>query len=91
MDGKRVSVAEGKRDFTRLLKEAREGQIPILIFNERSDEFAGALLSPGEYKRYEWLRAYFEALRLSQKFAHLKIDLPELMHQAREELEERAA
>nr|BAL59199.1 hypothetical protein HGMM_OP3C354 [Candidatus Acetothermum autotrophicum] len=91
MDSKRVSVAEGKKEFTQLLKEAREKQMPILIFNERSAEFAGALLPPEEYERYERLRAYFEALRLSQKFAHLKLDLPELVRQAREELEERAA
>lgn len=91
MDSKRVSVAEGKKEFTQLLKEAREKQMPILIFNERSAEFAGALLPPEEYERYERLRAYFEALRLSQKFAHLKLDLPELVRQAREELEEHAA
>jgi hypothetical protein len=91
MDSKRVSVAEGKKEFTQLLKEARKKQIPILIFNERLDDFAGALLPPEAYEHYERLRAYFEALRLSQKFADLKIDLPSLVRQAREELEERAA
>ena len=32
---KRVSVAEGKREFTQLLKKAKEKGIPILVFNER--------------------------------------------------------
>lgn len=91
MDSKRVSVAEGKKGFTQLLKEAREKQIPILIFNERLEALAGAILSPEAYEQYERLWAYFEALRLSQKFAHLKIDLPKLVRRAREELEERAA
>jgi len=91
MDGKRVSVAEGKKEFTQLLKEAREKRIPILIFNERLEALAGAILSPEAYEQYERLRAYFEALRLSQRFARLKIDLPNLVRQAREELEERAA
>ncbi len=91
MEGKRVSVAEGKKRFTQLLKEAREKQIPILIFNERSENFSGVILPPEAYEQYEQLRAYFEALRLSQKFAHLKIDLAKLVRQAREELEERAA
>lgn len=89
MDGKRVSVAEGKKGFTQLLKEAKEKDIPVLIFNERSGEFAGAILSPEEYERYERLRAYFEALRLSKKFAHLKIDVSELVRESRQELEER--
>ncbi|MBI4639740.1 MAG: hypothetical protein HY731_03550 [Candidatus Tectomicrobia bacterium] len=89
MNSKRVSVAEGKKEFTQLLKEAREKQIPILIFNQRLDELVGAILAPEEYEQYERLCAYFEALRLSQKFAHLDIDLPQLVRQSREELEER--
>lgn len=89
MESRRVSVAEGKREFTQLLKEAQEKGIPILIINERAHRLAGVILSPDEYERYEKLRAYFEALRLSQKYAHLKVDLPELVRQAREELEDR--
>lgn len=89
MSRDRVSVAEGKREFTRLLREAREKQVPILIFNERLDELAGAILSPEEYERYERLRAYFEALRLSEKLSHLKLNLPQLIRQSRQELEER--
>ncbi|MCS6903437.1 MAG: type II toxin-antitoxin system Phd/YefM family antitoxin [Candidatus Bipolaricaulota bacterium] len=91
MTAKRVSVAEGKRDFTQLLKEAREKQMPILIFNEREDEFAGAILSPQEYERYEKLNACFEALRLSKKFEHLALNVPELVRRSRQELEERAS
>lgn len=91
MSGKRVSVAEGKKGFTQLLREARDKQVPILIFNERLDELAGAILSPEEYERYERLRAYFEALRLSEKFAHFKLNLPQLVRLSREELSERAA
>ncbi len=91
MAAKRVSVAEGKRSFTQLLKEAREKHIPILIFNEREDELAGAILSPREYERYEQLNAYFEALRLSKRFEHLDLDVPSLVRRSRRELEERAA
>ncbi|MFH1609067.1 MAG: hypothetical protein ABID40_00360, partial [Candidatus Bipolaricaulota bacterium] len=64
---------------------------PILIFNERKREFVGALLPPTEYEHYERLRAYFEALRLSQKFAPLELDLAALVRSSREELEGRAA
>ncbi|MFQ5738937.1 MAG: hypothetical protein ACE5JX_07965 [Acidobacteriota bacterium] len=89
MNAKRVSVAEGKKGFTQLLREAREKQIPILIFNRRIGEFAGAILAPEDYERYERLHAYFEALRLSKKFGHVDIDIPELVRQSRAELEER--
>ena len=87
----RISIAEGKKSFTQLLKEAREKHIPILIFNEREGKLAGAILSPEEYERYEQLNAYFEALRLSKKFEHLDLDVPSLVRRARRELEERAA
>jgi PHD/YefM family antitoxin component YafN of YafNO toxin-antitoxin module len=87
----RVSVAEGKKDLSRLLKEAAEARSPILIFNERKGELAGALLSPAEYERYELLQGYFEALRLSQKFAPLTVDLEALVRASRAELDERAA
>ena len=91
MSSKRVSVAEGKKEFTQLLREARDRQVPILVFNERLNKLAGAILSPEEYEKYERLRAYFEALRLSEKFAHLKLDLPQLVRQSHQELKERTA
>jgi len=56
---KRVSVAEGKREFTPLLKKAKEKGIPILVFNERRDELVGVILPPAELARYEQLHAYF--------------------------------
>ncbi len=90
MGVKRVSVAEGKRDFTRLLKEAREKLVNVLIFNEREGELVGALLPPQEYERYTQLDAYFEALRLSKKFESLPLDVPKLVRRSRQELEERA-
>jgi len=87
----RVSVAEGKKDLSRLLKEATTARSPILIFNERKGELAGALLSPAEYERYKRLQGYFEALRLSRKFAPLELDLATLVQASRAELDERSA
>ncbi len=86
----RVSVAEGKKDLSRLLREAT-ARSPILIFNERKGELAGALLSPSEYERYERLQGYFEALRLSRKFAPLELDLAALVQASRTELDGRSA
>ncbi len=87
----RVSVAEGKKDLSRLLREAAEARSPIPIFNERKGELAGALLSPAEYERYGRLKGYFEALRLSQKFAPLELDLDALVKASRAKLNGRAA
>ena len=89
MNTKRVSVAEGKKEFTQLLKEARETQTPILIFNLRLDELAGAILSPEEYERYQLLKAYFEAIRLSQRFSYLDVNILDLVNRSRKELEGR--
>jgi PHD/YefM family antitoxin component YafN of YafNO toxin-antitoxin module len=85
---KSVSVAEGKKSFTRLLKEAEEKQTTILIF--RRDQLAGAILSPDEYERLERLQAYFEALWLSKQLAHLQVSAAELAREARQALEDRA-
>jgi len=86
----RVSVAEGKKGLSRLLKKAAEEDSAVLIYNERRGELAGALLSPAEYERYGRLRAYFEALRLSRKFSAVDLDLAELGRASRQELEDRA-
>lgn len=88
MNVRKVSVAEGKRSFTQLLKEAERTQTAILVF--RREQFAGAILPPNEYERLERLQAYFEALRLSEQLAHLPVNVAELVREARQELEERA-
>lgn len=88
MNTKRVSVAEGKRSFTQLLKQVEDEGTAVLIF--RRDQFAGALLPAEEYERLERLQAYFEALQLSNQLAHLGVSAAELAREAREELEERA-
>lgn len=87
MSTKRVSVAEGKKSFTQLLKEIEKEQATVLIF--RRNHFVGALLSPGEYERLDRLEAYFEALQLSKQLARLKVNAEELAREGRQELEER--
>ncbi|RMG52266.1 MAG: type II toxin-antitoxin system Phd/YefM family antitoxin [Acidobacteria bacterium] len=84
---KKVSVAEGKKAFTQLLREAEQDRVTILIF--RRGELAGALLPPEEYERLERLQAYFEALRLSGQLADLPVNAAKLAHEARRELEKR--
>jgi len=88
MNVKKVSVAEGKKSFTQLLRDVEGGQTTVLIF--RRGRFAGAILSPDEYERFERIQAYFEALRLSKQLAHLRVSAAELAQAARQELEARA-
>ncbi len=84
---KKVAVAEDKKSFTQLLKEAENEQTTILIF--RRGRFAEAILPPDEYKRIERLVAYFEALQTSKQLARLPVSAAELAREARQELEDR--
>lgn len=87
MKSKRVSVAEGKKSFTQLLRQVEKEKTAVLIF--RRDRFVAALLPADAYEHLERLEAYFQALRLSKQLAHLQVNAAELAHQARRELEER--
>ena len=89
MKDRRVSVANGKRAFTQLLKEVRKTHAPVLIYDERRNKLAGALLSPEEYERYTRMRAYFEAVRLSEMFQHLELNAADLARRSRRDLEGR--
>ena len=88
MHTKKVSVAEGKKSFTQLLRQVEKEQAAVLIF--RRGRFVGAILPPDEYERLGRLQAYFEALQLSKQLAPLQLNAAELAQEARQELEERA-
>ena len=47
MNTKKVSVAEGEKSFTQLLKQVEKEQTAIPIF--RRDRFVGLILPPKEY------------------------------------------
>jgi len=89
VEGRRVSVAEGKRDFTRLLREVRESRQPVLIYDYREHVPAGVLVSPDEYDRYTSMRAYLEAVRISEATKRLKLDATRLARRSRRDLETR--
>jgi len=86
---RRVSVARGKRDFTRLLRAARRGRRPIVIIDERKKEMAGVLLSPAEFERYLRLRSLYDAIRISQNLQAIDLNALTLSRQSRSELETR--
>lgn len=89
MRHRRVSIAKGKRDFTRLLRAARRGRRPIVIVDERRRELAGALLSPAEFQRYLRLGALYDAIRITQDLQSLDLDALALARASRRDLKTR--
>lgn len=87
MNAKTVSVAEGKKSFTQLLRQVEEENTAVLIL--RRGQPIGALLPADEYERLKRFQAYFEALEVSRRLAHLPISATELAEESRQELEER--
>jgi PHD/YefM family antitoxin component YafN of YafNO toxin-antitoxin module len=84
MTTKRVSVAEAKRDLPRLLRESR--QADIMIFNERARALAGVIVSAATYEELSRLKAYREALRLSEQTRNRMLDVRDLIRRARIDL-----
>ncbi|OFX30379.1 MAG: hypothetical protein A2Z07_12370 [Armatimonadetes bacterium RBG_16_67_12] len=84
---KRVSVAEAKRDLPRLLKESAEAD--ILVFNKRRGALAGAIVSAETYEHVSRIKAYLDALRISDKTRGRRLRVSDLMRKSRSELETR--
>lgn len=84
MKTRRVSVAEGKRSLTALLREADETDTAVLIY--RRDRLAGVLVPPRAYERLTRTACFSEAVRLSEELAHLEINAADLAREARDEL-----
>lgn len=84
---KQVSVAEAKRDLTKLLREAEEKQIEIVV-TRRGVPFM-AILRFEDYERLEHLRAYLEMVRISEELKDSEISATEIYEESRRELEER--
>lgn len=81
---KQVSVAEAKRDLTKLLREAEEKQMEIVV-TRRGVPFMAIL----RFEDYERLRAYLEMVRISEELKDSEISATEIYEESRRELEER--
>jgi PHD/YefM family antitoxin component YafN of YafNO toxin-antitoxin module len=84
MKTRRVSVAEGKRNLTQLLREAEATATTVLIY--RHDRLAGALVPPETYERMARTASYATAMRLSEELAHLDVNATDLAREARDTL-----
>ncbi len=81
----KVSVAEARKDLSRLLKRARED---LLVITRRGEPDV-VILPFEEYERLRRLRAYSRLVRLSDQLAGTGIKATELYEESRRELEER--
>lgn len=84
---KQVSVAEAKRDLTKLLREAEEKGMEIVV-TRRGVPFM-VILRFEDYEHLERLRAYLEMVRISEELKGSEISATEIYEESRRELEER--
>jgi len=70
-----------------LLKESAEAD--ILVFNKRRGALAGAIVSAETYEHVSRIKAYLDALRISDKTRGRRLRVSDLMRKSRSELETR--
>ncbi len=84
---KQVSVAEAKRDLTKLLREAAEKQMEIVV--TRRGEPYMIIVRYQDYERLSRIRAYLDMVRISQELKGSGISATEIYEESRRQLEER--
>lgn len=84
---KQVSVAEAKRDLTKLLREAAEKQMEIVV--TRRGEPYMIIMRYEDYERLSRIRAYLDMVRISQELKGSGISATEIYEESRRQLEER--
>lgn len=81
----RVSIAEAKSGFSKMLRQARKE--PVIV--TRRGEPDAVILPFGEYERLRRLWAYSSMVRLSRELEEVGVTATELYETSRRELEER--
>ncbi|MCR4406663.1 MAG: type II toxin-antitoxin system Phd/YefM family antitoxin [Anaerolineae bacterium] len=81
----RVSIAEARGSFSKLLRHAREG--PVIITRRGKPD--AVILPFGEYERLRRQRGYSNMVRLSRELAGVGVTATELDEASRKELDER--
>jgi len=82
-----VSVAEAKRDLSKLLREMSEDQ--EIIITKRGNPYR-AITSYEEYRTLNRWWAYMTMVRLSAELKEIGVTATELYEASRRELEERS-
>lgn len=82
-----VTIAEGKKGFCHLVREAGEKKEGIVV--TKRGEPVAVLLSYTEYKKIKRQRAYEKILKARKVFSKVKISAKEAYKESRRQLEER--
>jgi prevent-host-death family protein len=82
-----VSVAEGKRDFSRLIKEAAERKEDIVV-TKRGKPMA-VIVPYGEYQHSRKVEAHQKILESRAAFVKAGVSAADVYEESREELERR--
>jgi len=81
----KVTIVEGKRDFTRIVKKASEDAEDIII--TKRGKPVVVLLSYREYKEINRLRSYLKMLQISESLKKYQITATQIYEESRKELE----
>lgn len=84
---KTVSIAEGKRDFTGILKEAESKKEDIVV--TRRGEPVCVIMPFEEYRRIKRIRSYLRMLEISRELKGKRVKVSSLLKESRKQLEER--
>lgn len=81
----KVTIVEGKRDFTSIVKKASEDAEDIII--TKRGKPVVVLLSYREYKEIKRLRSYLKMLQISESLKKYQITATQIYEESRKELE----
>lgn len=84
---KTVSIAEGKRDFTGILKEAESKKEDVVV--TRRGEPVCVIMPFEEYRRIKRIRSYLRMLEISRELKGKRVKVSSLLKESRKQLEER--
>ena len=82
-----VTIAEGKRDFSRLIKEAVERNEDVVV-TKRGKPMA-VIVPYGEYQHSKRVKAHQKILESRAAFVKAGVSAAEVYRESREELERR--
>ena len=81
----KVTIVEGKRDFTRIVKKVSEDAEDIII--TKRGKPVVVLLCYREYKEIKRLRSYLKMLQISESLKKYQITATQIYEEGKKELE----
>ncbi|OGW33221.1 MAG: hypothetical protein A2X59_04255 [Nitrospirae bacterium GWC2_42_7] len=85
---KTISVAEGKRDFSGILKEAENKKEDVIV--TRRGEPVCVIMPYKEYQSIKRIRSYMRMVEISKGMKGKKVKVSDLLEESRKQLEERS-